>query len=485
MMPTKAFAAPAGLTFPVVGATNYSDTFLAYRAGQVDNKHHAIDIFGAKHSQLVSPVNGTVRYVGYPQDPWGWYMVIADDDGYEYQFMHINNDNPGTDDASGGPMHAYAPYMKEGNRVVKGQAIAYLGDSGNAENTPPHLHFEIIKPAYTSYNYRDIPLDGFVNPFDYLNAAEHLGAPLDFPAMPGEVLPYGSRAGMDINIARGNLDADPQLETVVGAGPGGGPHVKVYKADGTFTGREFMAYDPFFYGGIDVAVGDIDGDGKNEIITGPGKGGGPEVKAFDQNGNVVADFYAYDYRFAGGIHVAAGDVDGDGKAEIITGILGDGGPHIKVFRQDGTVVGQYFAYSPNFTGGVDVTAADVNGDGKAEIITGAGKGGGPHVRITDAQGNDLSNGGFYAYDYRFAGGIRVSAGDVYSTNPGAEIAVMPMTGGGPDARVFSSTGQLLGENNYFEVWWSGHYDVAAGAGDVKASTGFGRRASFQTALTGN
>ncbi len=55
-------AHPEGMVFPVIGNTNYSDTFLAYRAGQVENKHHAIDIFGAKHSTIVSPIDGTVRF---------------------------------------------------------------------------------------------------------------------------------------------------------------------------------------------------------------------------------------------------------------------------------------------------------------------------------------------------------------------------------------------------------------------------------------
>lgn len=475
------YAHPEGMVYPVIGDSNYSDTFLAYRAGQVDNKHHAIDIFAPKHSKIVSPVDGTILYVGYPEDSWGWYIVIKDNDGYEYHFIHINNDTPGTDDGRGGAMHAYAPDMKSGNRVVKGQYIAYVGDSGNAETTPPHLHFEIIHPDYTHMNYRDVPLAGFVNPYPYLNRATHISTPALYPALPGEILPYGPRAGMEASIAKGNLDDDPQSEVVVGAGRGGGPHVKVYKADGTFTGREFMAYDPYFHGGIDVAVGDITGDGKAEIITGAGYGGGPHVRAFDQTGKEVASFYAYDPRFAGGIRVAAGDVDGDGKAEIITGIQRDGGPHVRVFRQDGSVVGEYFAYTPKFTGGIDVAAGDVNADGKDEIVTGAGVGGGPHVKITRPNGNDLSNGGFYAFDHRFAGGIKVSVGEVNSRNAGEEIAVAPWSGGGPNIRTFRGNGTLLTNTNYMEVWWSGRYDVAADR-QVHAATGWNRRTSIRSAV---
>ena len=84
----------------------------------------------------------------------------------------------------------------------------------------------------------------------------------------------------------------------------------------------FYAYDPAFTGGVDVAAADVTGDGVAEIITGAGPGGGPHVRAFSLAGGVVtevASFYAYDPAFTGGVHVAAADLTGDGVAEIITG----------------------------------------------------------------------------------------------------------------------------------------------------------------------
>jgi hypothetical protein len=77
----------------------------------------------------------------------------------------------------------------------------------------------------------------------------------------------------------------------------------------------FYAYDPAFPGGVSVAVGDLNGDGVAEIITGAGPGGGPHVKAFSLAGGVVtevASFYAYDPAFPGGVHVADADLTGDG-----------------------------------------------------------------------------------------------------------------------------------------------------------------------------
>ena len=493
-----AHATPNGLMYPVIGNTNYSDTFLAYRAGQVDNKHHAIDIFAPKHSHIVSPVDGIIRYVGYPQDSWGWYMVIVDSDGYEYHFMHINNDNPGTDDGLGDAMHAYASDMQgeyndwAPNRnvpVKKGQHIAYVGDSGNAENTPAHLHFEIIKPQYTQLPYRDIPLEGFENPFPYLNAAQHITSPLPYPELPFEILPYGPY-NPGVNVAIGNFDSDPDLEIVTGAGEKGGPHVKIYKKDKTFTGKEFFAYNPQHWTGTDVAAGDLDGDGIDEIITGAGPGGGPHVRAFKPDGTEAASFFAYDARFSGGVYVTAADVDGDGKAEIITGARVGGGPHVRVFKANGQAIADVFPYAMSFSGGVDVAAGDVDGDGKAEIVTAAGPGGGPHVRIfsfTPAEGGrgTLSgNQGFFAYSPSYAGGVRVAVGNVDSKTPASEIVTVPATGGGPNSKMFNTSGAQLKSTMFMEPWWYGYNDVAAGKDMSLVGTGVNRRASVRATFPG-
>src|SRR5206468_709467 len=122
------------------------------------------------------------------------------------------------------------------------------------------------------------------------------------------------------------------LPIVTGADAGGGPHVKVFDPLARAWRVTFLAYDPSFTGGVRVAAGDINGDGVADIVTGAGRGGGPHVKVFDGVTLAVEQsFFAYDASFRGGVYVAAGDLDIQGHADIITGAGGGGGPHVKVF----------------------------------------------------------------------------------------------------------------------------------------------------------
>src|SRR5207248_2258175 len=138
------------------------------------------------------------------------------------------------------------------------------------------------------------------------------------------------------------------------------------------------------------------------IAVGADAGGGPRVTVLDRaTGAVVRDFFAFDPSFHGGVRVALADLTGDGTPDVIAAAGPGGGPHVKVFDgATGAVVREFFAYGAGFTGGVFVAAADLNGDGTPDIITGAGPGGGPHVKVFDGKTGDVISQ-FFAYDAAF------------------------------------------------------------------------------------
>jgi len=177
--------------------------------------------------------------------------------------------------------------------------------------------------------------------------------------------------------------------------------------------------------------------------------------------------------------VAAGDVDGDGVDEIITGTA-SGAPHVRALKADGTEVAGFYAYAPDFLGGADVAAGDVGGDSKAEIVTSPGPGGSAHIRIFNQSGAPL-NGGFNAYGSSTAG-ARVSVGNVRTSSAKSEIVTSQWSSGSPQMRMFDVNGGALAEYTYYDSWWRGSYEVAAGEGISYFTIGGNRRSSIVEAL---
>jgi hypothetical protein len=179
--------------------------------------------------------------------------------------------------------------------------------------------------------------------------------------------------------------------------------------------REFFAYDPSFRGGVRVAAGDFNADGLADIVTGAGPGGGPHVRVFNgATGALITEFFAFDPSFTGGVNVAsnsngAADVSGDGRADIVVGAA-SGLARVRVYS--GVTFGlltEFTAFDPSVAqGGARVGLFDLNGDGRADVVVGSGGGIGAFVRVSDLQtGRDLEF--FEAYNPAFTGGVFVSA----------------------------------------------------------------------------
>jgi len=182
------------------------------------------------------------------------------------------------------------------------------------------------------------------------------------------IFPYTKNYKGQINIAA-RIDQGYFREIVTGPGSGGGPQVRIFQANGKLLG-DFMAYDKKSRGGVSVALGDINGDGQAEIITGPGAGLEPLVKIFTLKGALKNSFLAYDKGFKGGVNVAVGDVNSDGQNEIITSPGSGGGPQVRIFNNQGKALSSFFAYDKNYHGGMKVSVSDINDDGQMEILAG-------------------------------------------------------------------------------------------------------------------
>jgi hypothetical protein len=246
----------------------------------------------------------------------------------------------------------------------------------------------------------------------------------------------------------------------------------VFNSDGSDTGVGFFAYDPNFHGGVNVSAIDVDGDGIDEIVTAPAQGGGPHIRIWSGEGELLDEFMADGFGetglhlaagstlseagrnilvsaatgpthvaefggnaadlepypgFGGGASVAGAEIDAPPPRqlngyhdEIVTGAGPGGGPHVKVFESSTTagsdeysVITSFFAYDPAFHGGVDV--ASCNPDGLSdEVVTAPGAGGGPHVRMFNGKTGAPMALSFMAYDPSFTGGVRVACGGAES-----------------------------------------------------------------------
>jgi hypothetical protein len=259
----------------------------------------------------------------------------------------------------------------------------------------------------------------------------------------------GFTGGVRVAVADFNGDGIPDL--AVGAGPDVASPSFVRVLDGK-TEDELFVIAPFeesFRGGVYVAAGDVNGDGRADLVITPDEGGGPRVRVFSGDGfGLIADFLGIDDpEFRGGARAAVGDVNGDGRGDLLVAAGFGGGPRIAVF--DGTtlldalpavvgaqppkLVGDFFVFEDTLRNGVYITSGDLNGDGFAEVIAGGGPGGGP--RVFGLSGKDLLSGtqtqlaNFFAGNTESRGGIRVTAKDLDGDNR-ADLVVGAGTGAG-------------------------------------------------------
>ncbi|MFO0798493.1 MAG: FG-GAP-like repeat-containing protein [Gemmataceae bacterium] len=274
------------------------------------------------------------------------------------------------------------------------------------------------------------PATGVATAFD---AAPATGQYSNTPA--ATVSPFGAVA---VRTATGDVNGDGAADAVLVTGPGA--PIRFTVLDGRSGATLIPATAPFlgsedFAGGGFVAAADLDGDGRAEIIVTPDQGGGPRVTIFSLvNGTptVRANFFGIDdANFRGGCRAATGDVNGDGSIDLAVAAGFLGGPRVALFNGKTLytlptrLVGDFFAFpgadAVTLRNGVFVAAGDVDGDGFADLIFGGGPGGAPRVfilggnlvsagNVEGAQASPVANF-FVAGNASDRGGVRLTAKD--------------------------------------------------------------------------
>jgi SdrD B-like domain len=238
----------------------------------------------------------------------------------------------------------------------------------------------------------------------------------------------------------------------VAADGGGGPRVQVYDAQSNTLLEDFFVYETEFTGGVRVASADVNGDGVDDLIVVPGAGGGPRIRVLSGvDKSEIYNYFAYEPSFINGLYVASADVDGDGFSDIITGTAPGGGPRVTIASgKTGLIIGDYFAFDSDFRGGVRVGAGDLNGDGIAELFAAQGPGGTSEVRVFSLSASVFrQTGSFNAFENGYSGGVYLS-GSVPGTSGRSTIIV----GSGiayptPVVRVFDNNFNLNAEVEAF------------------------------------
>ena len=326
--------------------------------------------------------------------------------------------------------------------------------------TPRSGYFTYFGSTTPIVQYTDI---GSPSPVGWLAVGADAGSTPDvkvFYAQSGalafDLLPFGSSFTGGIRVAAGDVNGDGIPDILTAQGPGGTGFVRVF--DGV-TGQQLAgplgSFQPFgaqYTGGIYVAAGDVDGDGEADIIVGEDQGGEPRVRVFSgKDGSLVADFVPFDAAFKGGVRVAAADVNHNGAADVVAAAGPGSSPLVEVFEGKDLVQGittptlSFPAFDASFKGGLYVATGDMHGDGIPKIITGEGSGGEPRVSIFDGiSGSQLQT--FLAFDSSFQGGVRVAAADV---NGDGRSDIVAAEGPGDQPLVRGFDGLSLMQDDHF------------------------------------
>jgi FG-GAP-like repeat len=270
--------------------------------------------------------------------------------------------------------------------------------------------------------------------------------------------PFPNYTG-SLRVAEADTNNDGIADILVGTGPGTASRVALFDGNTRSVLFDFAPFESTFLGGVYVALGDLTGDGRADLVVTPDEGGGPRVRAFDGHSfSPVADFFGIDDpAFRGGARAAIGDLSNDGTGDLVVAAGFAGGPRVAGY--DGAALtagrfeplfGDFFVFEETLRNGVFLTIADLDADGFADLVAGGGPGGGP--RVLALSGRDLLTNSYSVLANFFAGdpnardGIRLAAKNL---DDDASFDLVVQVG----ARVLAYSGATLNPNNVPVILW--------------------------------
>lgn len=297
-------------------------------------------------------------------------------------------------------------------------------------------------------------MEGVVNLFSADGTVPaNTGAPTSLTPFPGFM--------NGIHVALGDVTGDGVPDTIAALGPGGGPQVRVFSGATGQLVRDFQAFPNWSGAGLFVATGDVNHDGVGDIIAAQGWGA-PQVRVFSgTNLALLYDFTGGTDLGSSGARVAAGDVNGDGNADVVVASGPGVAPVVRVFSgANGAVLREFTGFDNDLPNGMFVAAGDVNGDALDDIVIGAGEGTTSRVRVFDAAtGTEITL--FSAFEPWRIGGVRVASADINGDGR-AEIIAASGPGDPPVVHVFDGkTGALLSEFLAYAAGYTGGIYVGA------------------------
>ncbi|MEW6407690.1 MAG: FG-GAP-like repeat-containing protein [Patescibacteria group bacterium] len=266
---------------------------------------------------------------------------------------------------------------------------------------------------------------------------------------------YGKKFKKGVNLTAADFDRDKKYEIIV-APQSGNKKIKIYQYNSKKKKfslfKKIKAYEKSFKGGISLGVGDVNNDGKVDLITAPQSytKKKTKVKVYIYNSNtkkfqLLAKFCPYPKKFFGGIEIKVGDVNGDQQKEIITAPNNYFGPLVKIYQYNLTrkkmnLLAKYYVFKKNYKNGINLEVADLNDDGKEEMVVGPNDGYKPQVRVLSYQNKKMFKAkNFRAYKKTYQKGIELELADV--NNNGFKEIIVASQKGTARVKIYKASGK--------------------------------------------